>query len=67
MAHPSASAQPPVERRLSRVRRVPSMFLAHGSPMSVMDKDFAGALHKFTSLQVKLRAIVVVSAHWETS
>jgi 4,5-DOPA dioxygenase extradiol len=65
MAHQSDSAQPFVERRLSRVRRVPSLFLAHGSPMSVMDKDFAGALYKFASRQVKLRAIVVMSAHWE--
>ena len=65
MAHQSDPAQPFVERRLSRVRRVPSLFLAHGSPMSVMDKDFAGALYKFASRQVKLRAIVVMSAHWE--
>jgi 4,5-DOPA dioxygenase extradiol len=65
MAHQPDSAQPLIERRLSRVRRVPSLFLAHGSPMSVMDRDFAGALHKFTSRQVKLRAIVVLSAHWE--
>jgi 4,5-DOPA dioxygenase extradiol len=67
MAHQSDSAQPFIERRLSRVRRVPSLFLAHGSPMSVMDRDFAGALHKFTSRQVKLRAMVVLSAHWEAS
>jgi 4,5-DOPA dioxygenase extradiol len=60
------SVQPFTERRLSRVRRVPSLFLAHGSPMSVMDKDFARALHKFASRQQKLRAIVVVSAHWQT-
>jgi len=65
MAHQADSSQPFVERRLSRVRRVPSLFLAHGSPMSVMDKDFAGALYKFASRQVKLRAIVVMSAHWE--
>jgi 4,5-DOPA dioxygenase extradiol len=65
MAHRSDSTPPFVERRLSRVRRVPSLFLAHGSPMSVMDKDFAGALYKFASRQVKLRAIVVLSAHWE--
>ena len=65
MAHQPDSAQPFVERRLSRVRRVPSVFLAHGSPLSVMDKDFAGALHRFSSRQAKLRAIVVLSAHWE--
>jgi 4,5-DOPA dioxygenase extradiol len=60
------SVQPFIERRLSRVRRVPSLFLAHGSPTSVMDKDFARALYKFASRQQKLRAIVVVSAHWQT-
>ena len=59
-------AQPFVERRASRVRRVPSLFLAHGSPLSVLDKEFAAAVHKFTSRQVKLRAIVTVSAHWQT-
>jgi 4,5-DOPA dioxygenase extradiol len=66
MPNQPASVQPFVERRLSRVRRVPSLFLAHGSPMSVLDKSFAGALHKFTSRQVKLRAIVTLSAHWKS-
>jgi 4,5-DOPA dioxygenase extradiol len=58
---------PFVDRRTSRVRRVPSLFIAHGSPTSVLDKEFAGALRKFTSRQQKLRAIVVVSAHWQVS
>jgi 4,5-DOPA dioxygenase extradiol len=35
--------------------------------MTVMDRDFAGALYKFTSRQVKLRAMVVLSAHWEAA
>jgi len=61
----SASSQPVIDRRASRVRRVPSLFVAHGSPMSVLDKDFAGAVHRFTSRQLRLRAIVVVSAHWQ--
>jgi 4,5-DOPA dioxygenase extradiol len=65
MTNHSSSAQPPVDRRASRVRRVPSLFLAHGSPMTVLDKAFAGALYKFTSRQQKLRAIVAVSAHWQ--
>jgi len=56
-----------VERRLVRVRRVPSLFLAHGSPMTVIDKTFGKALYKYTSKQKRLRAIVVVSAHWQTS
>jgi 4,5-DOPA dioxygenase extradiol len=65
MTNEPGSSQPLVDRRAARVRRVPSLFLAHGSPMSVLDKDFAGAVYKFTSRQRKLRAIVVVSAHWQ--
>ena len=65
MATQPQSPEPFVERRLSRIRRVPSLFLAHGSPMTVLDKDFAGAIYKFTSRQLKLRAIVAVSAHWQ--
>jgi len=65
MATQPQSPEPFVERRLSRIRRVPSLFLAHGSPMTVLDKDFAGAVYKFTSRQLKLRAIVAVSAHWQ--
>jgi 4,5-DOPA dioxygenase extradiol len=65
MATQSTSPQPFVERRLSRVRRVPSLFLAHGSPMTLLDKEFAGAVYRFTSRQLKLRAIVAVSAHWQ--
>lgn len=66
MANEPSHPPPPADRRLSRVRRVPSVFLAHGSPMSLIDKAFAGAVHKFTSRQVRLRAIAVVSAHWQT-
>jgi 4,5-DOPA dioxygenase extradiol len=65
MTNEPGSSQPLVDRRAARVRRVPSLFLAHGSPMSVLDKDFAGAVYKFTSRQRKLRAIVVLSAHWQ--
>ena len=67
MVTTSPFAAPETDRRAARVRRVPSLFLAHGSPMTVIDKDFAGALHKFTSKQHRLRAIVVVSAHWQTT
>lgn len=59
--------QPATERRASLVRRVPSLFLAHGSPMSVLDRDYARALRAFTSKQARLRAIVVVSAHWQVA
>lgn len=67
MTQASTSTAPAVDRRAVRMRRVPSLFLAHGSPMTVLDKAYAGALHKFVSHQHRLRAIVVVSAHWQTA
>jgi 4,5-DOPA dioxygenase extradiol len=59
--------QQALERRASRVRRVPAVFLAHGSPLSVLDKAFGAAIRKFFSKQRRLRAIVVFSAHWQTT
>ena len=55
------------ERRATRVRRTPSLFLAHGSPLSVLDKAFGAAIRKLVSRQKRLRAMVVVSAHWQTT
>ena len=67
MTPKSSTAEPDVDRRLVRVRRVPSLFLAHGSPMTVIDKEYGKAIHKFTAKQHRLKAIVAVSAHWQTS
>jgi 4,5-DOPA dioxygenase extradiol len=66
MAMPTISIRPAIDRRAAQVRRVPSLFLAHGSPMTVLDKTFAEAVRKFTSRQHRLKAIVAVSAHWQT-
>lgn len=54
------------ERRAVPRPRLPSVFLAHGSPLTVMDRDFAGALGKFFRRHRTLKAIIVVSAHWQT-
>ncbi len=56
-----------LERRAARVRRVPSLFLAHGSPLTVVDREYGDALRAFVSKQRRLRAIVVVSAHWQVA
>jgi 4,5-DOPA dioxygenase extradiol len=56
-----------IERRASRLRRMPTVFLAHGSPMSVLDKEFGQELRKFFGRFRKIRAIVICSAHWQTS
>jgi 4,5-DOPA dioxygenase extradiol len=55
-----------IERRASRLRRMPAVFLAHGSPMSVLDKAYGQALRKFFGRFRKVRAVVICSAHWQT-
>jgi 4,5-DOPA dioxygenase extradiol len=45
-----------------------SAFLAHGSPMSALGGDaHAAALRRFGESHTDLRAILVVSAHWQTT
>jgi 4,5-DOPA dioxygenase extradiol len=44
-----------------------SVFLAHGSPMSALGGDaHAEALRRFGEAHTDLRAILVISAHWQT-
>ena len=48
--------------------RSPSVFLAHGSPMSALGGDaHAEALHIFGRKHLTARAILIVSAHWQVS
>jgi 4,5-DOPA dioxygenase extradiol len=47
--------------------RNPAVFFAHGSPMSALGGDaHAAALRAFGKQHSGLRAIVIVSAHWQT-
>jgi 4,5-DOPA dioxygenase extradiol len=44
-----------------------SVFLAHGAPMSALGGDpHAEALRRFGEAHADLRAILVISAHWQT-
>lgn len=47
--------------------KTPTLFLAHGSPMLALDEcgDYGRALRRFAASLPPLRAIVIVSAHWE--
>lgn len=54
------------ERRRPTLRRVPALFVSHGSPNTVFDDEFGTALRRFAAHQGQLDAAVVVSAHWET-
>lgn len=62
-----SSEQQFIDRRASRLRRMPAVFVAHGSPMAIVDKGYGRALRRFFSRFRKVRAIVVVSAHWQTT
>ena len=45
---------------------LPTLFLAHGSPMLALDGEAWGqALTAFSRVQVRPRAILVCTAHWE--
>ena len=49
-------------------RRLPTLFVPHGSPMCVLRPGAAGAaLTAMAASLPRLRAIVVVSAHWDTA
>lgn len=47
--------------------RLPAAFVAHGSPMQAVEQDdFTAALRRWAGALPRPRAIVVVSAHWES-
>ena len=46
---------------------MPMVFLGHGSPMNAIeDNEFSQEWRSLGSLMPKPRAIVCISAHWET-
>ena len=50
------------------LRRQPALFLAHGNPMNALaDNDFTRSLTRLAGELDRPAAILVVSAHWETS
>lgn len=47
--------------------RMPTMFVGHGSPMNAIeDNSFTACLKDFSQKLPRPRAIICVSAHWET-
>lgn len=50
------------------VKRLPALFIAHGSPMNIaLDNEYTEALKKLGSSIEKPKAILVISAHWRTN
>ena len=52
---------------LGRTDRMPVLFLGHGSPMNAIEEnEFVTGFRKVAKEIPKPRAILCVSAHWET-
>lgn len=50
------------------MKLAPTVFFGHGSPMTVLDRgEYAEALAAFGRRIASARAIILLSAHWETS
>ena len=48
-------------------KAAPALFVSHGSPMAAVEHDaYTRALARFGQAHQELRAIVVMSAHWQT-
>ena len=45
--------------------RMPSIFLAHGSPFLLTDEQWMGELNGWARALPRPRAVLMVSAHWE--
>jgi 4,5-DOPA dioxygenase extradiol len=56
----------PERRAHAAIRRVPALFVSHGVPASLLDREYGNALRRFSARQMTLDGIVVVSAHWES-
>ena len=63
-AAPGADVRPELRRQAGP--RTPVVFISHGSPLVLMDEEFKRALRRFCVHLRDPRAIVVVSAHWQT-
>nr|WP_321486799.1 4,5-DOPA dioxygenase extradiol [uncultured Draconibacterium sp.] len=56
-----------ITESLEATPKMPVLFLGHGSPMSaITENEFVKVFRKVSSEIEKPKAIVVVSAHWET-
>ncbi len=45
--------------------RMPSIFLAHGSPFTLEDTQWMSDLHSWAESMPKPKAVLMISAHWE--
>lgn len=52
---------------MPKAKRMPSLFVGHGSPMNAIeDNEFSRAWRKCTERFARPKAVLCISAHWET-
>jgi 4,5-DOPA dioxygenase extradiol len=61
----AATGTGPQTRRLATGARMPTIFVAHGSPMLLDDAKWVAQLHAWAGKLPRPKAILMLSAHWE--
>ncbi|WP_417335883.1 4,5-DOPA dioxygenase extradiol [Halobacteriovorax marinus] len=52
----------------SNIKKMPTLFIGHGSPMNAIENnDFTQSLQRLGKSLPKPKAILMISAHWETN
>jgi 4,5-DOPA dioxygenase extradiol len=65
MSEPAASETTSPAPVAADSGRMPTIFLAHGSPATVADGDWMGQLNQWARNMPRPRAVLMISAHWE--
>jgi 4,5-DOPA dioxygenase extradiol len=60
-----APSSRPAKSAAGAEKRMPAIFLAHGSPYLLDDTKWVGELAKWASAMPRPKAILMISAHWE--
>lgn len=64
----NSNALSKISSELKKTERMPSLFLGHGSPMNAIEEnEFVATFRKVGREIPKPKAILCISAHWETS
>lgn len=61
---PNMEAKPSQKKDTEGVTRLPSIFLAHGSPLLTDDAEWVGELAAWARALPKPKSILMISAHW---
>lgn len=62
---PGDQPEPGPESLAASGPRMPSIFLAHGAPMLIDDRQWVGELRRWAQAMPRPRSILMLSAHWE--